>query len=270
MKQYIYKFSIWLIITFLFSSCEKVIDIDLNSSDPKIVVEAEISDQSFCKVKLTQTVNFDESNNFPGVTGAIVRISDNLGNTESLNETSQGIYNGYTLQGIQGRTYSLEITYDGKIYTAISTMQSPVSIDSLFIEKFNGGPGMGGGKSICVQFKDPAGVDNYYRFIQIINNVVQNSIIIDADVLLDGNTIIRTLHSQNPNGSDLQTGDSVTVLLLSINKDAFDYFRTFNQLSGGGGGLSAASPANPLSNFSNGALGFFSVHAIKSKSIIIL
>jgi len=268
MKQYIFKFSNWLIITFLFSSCEKVIDINLNSSDPKIVVEAEISDQSFCKVQLTQTVNFSESNTFPAVTGAIVRISDNSGNSETLTETTQGIYSGDTLQGISGRTYTLEVNADGKTYSAISTMFSPVSIDTLFIEKSSGGLMGGESKFVSVQFKDPAGVNNYYRFIQIINSIEQNSIIIDADVLKDGNTIIRPLHSQDSNSSDLQTGDLVTVLLLTIDKGAFDYFRTFNQLSGGKG-LSASSPANPLSNFSNGALGYFSAYAVRSKAIVI-
>ncbi|TAL80733.1 MAG: DUF4249 domain-containing protein [Bacteroidetes bacterium] len=268
MKQYIFKFSNWLIITFLFSSCEKVIEINLNSADPKIVVEAEISDQSFCKVKLTQTVNFDESNTFPAVTGAIVRVSDNSGNSEILTETAQGIYNGFNLAGISGKTYTLEITAEGKTYTAVSTMPLPVSIDALFIENTSKGHGpMGGGKSVSVQFKDPAGVNNYYRFIQIINNVEQNSIIIDADVLQDGNTIIRSLYSEN-NDSGLQTGDSVTVLLLTIDKGAFDYLRTFNQLNEGGG-LSAASPANPLSNFSNTALGYFSANSVHSKTIVI-
>lgn len=201
-----------------------------------------------------------------------MRVSDNFGNSEALTETTQGMYSGFTLQGITGRTYTLEITDNGKIYSAISTMPSPINIDSLFIEKHSGGPmgggPMGDGKSVSVQFKDPSGVKNYYRFIQIINNVEQNSIIIDADVLQDGNTIIRTLHSQNPNSSGLQTGDSVTVKLLAIDKSTFDYFRTLGQLSGGGG-LSAASPANPLTNFSNGALGYFSANAVRSKTIVI-
>lgn len=257
-------FCLLLLIAYcFFSSCEKVINIDLNSADPKIVIEAEISDQSFCNVKLSKTINFNESNTFPAVTGAIVKISDNLGNAETLAETSAGKYIGSVLTGTSGRIYTIEISAEGKIYTAVSTLPSPVNIDSLFLTT-DGMPGPGSNKYISVKYNDPAGVNNYYRFIQIINGVLQDAFYITSDELQDGQAIITPLHSRDK----LLPGDSVTVHLLSIDAGVYDYFRSFLQLSGGGGGPSAL-PANPTSNFNNGALGYFSAHAIKSKSIII-
>jgi hypothetical protein len=265
MKKYIFKFSIWLIIAIAFTSCEKVIDIDLNSSAPKIVIEAEIYDQLFCKVKLSQTVNFDESNSFPAITGATIRISDNLGNSETLAETSAGNYIGSVLAGISGRTYTLEITADEKIYTAVSTMSPPINIDTLNVDTIIGHGVMQEKKYISVKYQDPPGVGNYYHFIQFINGIPQKDIYINEDRLQDGQTISTPLINQN--SSNLETSDSITIQLLTIDWGVYNYFRTLLQTMGSG--HEVALPANPLSNFNNGALGYFSAHAIKTKSIVI-
>jgi hypothetical protein len=85
MKKIIYTFSL---IAFIFCSCEKVIDIDLNKADSRIVIEGNITDQAGpYTVRISKTVNFDESNTFPAISGALVKISDNAGNSETLTET---------------------------------------------------------------------------------------------------------------------------------------------------------------------------------------
>ncbi len=259
----IFIFSNWLIIALAFSSCQKEIDIDLNSKSPHIVVEAEISDQSAsCKVKLTKTVNFNESNNFPAVSGAVVRISDDIGNSDILTETSPGIYTSSTLQGIQGRTYTVEITSDGKTYTAISKMPAPTSIDTLKVENSF----FGNSRFINAEFQDSAGIENYYRLIQAVNGIPKTTVFITSDYLQDGKTISQTLFYREEEDS-LVTGDSVTVLLQSIDKGVYEYFRTLSELSGGGG--QSTTPANPTSNFTNGALGYFSGYSVRAKTIVI-
>src|ERR1700739_1121707 len=86
------------------SSCQKVINIDLNSANPDIVVDAEVMDNAGpYTVNLTQTVNFSDNNVFPAVNGASVLISDNAGNSELLTETSPGNYTTSHLQGMDGR-----------------------------------------------------------------------------------------------------------------------------------------------------------------------
>ena len=45
------------------SNCTQVIDIDLNNSDPKIIVEGSITNEAGPYfVKLSKSVNFDQSN----------------------------------------------------------------------------------------------------------------------------------------------------------------------------------------------------------------
>ena len=253
----------------ILSSCQKVIDINLNSAAPVIIIEGNISNQPGpYTVQLSKTVNFSDSNTFPQVTGASVTITDNAGNSDILTEASPGIYKTNTLQGIVGRTYSITVTAEGKSYQASASMPSPVIIDTLvehISNGFGGGPGANTNISVIVVYTDPAGIENYYRFIETINGVQVNTFSISSDYLRDGEIMDRRMRG---NGDiKLEIGDSVNIQLQSIDKGVYNYFRTFNQTSDGG--MNSSSPANPTSNLSNGALGYFSAFSVTSKNIVI-
>ncbi len=120
----------------LFYSCQKVINVNLNSASPQTVVQANINNQPGpYTVQLSQTVNFSDPNVFPPIDGALVIMSDNFGNTDTLKENPPGTYTGDKLTGTPGRTYTLSITANGKNYSATSTMSSPVNIDTLTLGK---------------------------------------------------------------------------------------------------------------------------------------
>ena len=79
-------------ILLIFSGCEKVIDIPLQQSDLKIVVEGTIIDkaQPF-SVRITSTQDFFSKEKAPVVTGAMVYIIDNTGITDTLFYTTDGV-----------------------------------------------------------------------------------------------------------------------------------------------------------------------------------
>ncbi len=248
----------------LLASCQKVVDINLNAAAPDIVIEGNITDQPGpYTVKISQSVNFDLPNVFPPVKGANVMISDNAGNSEMLKETSDGIYTTNTLQGVQGRIYTLVVTANGKTYSAISTMPSEVKIDTLrssVSSSFRGGTRI----EINVIYHDPVGIANYYRFVEIINGKTSNNLMLSSDRLFDGGVITHTIRNEQ---DSLYPGDSVKVLLEGIDANVYEYFRELNQIINGSG--QQASPANPLTNLTNGALGYFAAEAITSKKILI-
>lgn len=63
------NYKIIILASLLFASCEKEIDLDLNSSSPQIVIEGNISDAPGPYiVKLSKTVNYSELNNYLPVT----------------------------------------------------------------------------------------------------------------------------------------------------------------------------------------------------------
>ncbi|MFZ1976751.1 MAG: DUF4249 domain-containing protein [Bacteroidota bacterium] len=247
----------------VFFSCQKVIQVDLNSSAPVIVIEGIITDQPGpYRVTLSQTVEYDQPNVFPPVSGAAVTLSDNLGNSELLTETSSGTYTSSHMQGVPGRTYTLAVLSNGTTYTAASTMPPPVTIDSLTEGNLSFGPN--NTKDIEVHFRDPTGIQNYYRFVEIKNGVPQKFIFLVSDRLQDGYEITSTLFA---NTDTLRTGDSVSVQLQCIDENVYNYFRTLVQVLNNSS--LATSPANPPSNFNGGALGYFSAYAVRSKLIII-
>ncbi|MCX6151110.1 MAG: DUF4249 domain-containing protein [Ignavibacteriales bacterium] len=260
----IIKTIIFLMISLFSISCEKIISVDLNSTAPQLVIEASISDQPGpYYVKLSRTVNFDQTNFFPAVSEAKIVINDDSGNSDSLIETSPGLYKTSVIQGVPGRTYSISITTGGYKYTAVSTMPPPVDVDSLNIETQSFGPNKM--KFVDVHFRDSGNVKNYYRFVEVKNGVPQNFIFLFDDRLHDGGPVTSSLVAEE---DTLNSGDSVYVLLQCIDKNVFDYFRTIRQASGDPG-PQAPSPANPLSNFTGGALGYFSAYAVRSRLIII-
>ena len=265
-RQIIKKTAFFMTGVLILASCEKVIDVDLNDSSPQIVIEGNITDQPGpYTVKLSKSVNFDELNDFPPISGAMVQIRDDAGNSEILPETSPGIYTAASLQGTPGRTYTLEATIEEQTYTAVSTMPFPVAIDTLTVEEQS--IGFGDKNSyVEARYKDPAGIDNYYHFVQLINNVKQKGIIIDKDWLQDGNTIRTSIEPDDEDDDvELKTGDQVTVFLQCVDEGVYEYYRSLNASDGD----FSASLTNPLSNFSGGVLGYFSAYAVTSKTIVI-
>jgi len=239
--------------------------VDLNSASPRIVIEGNISEGvGTYYVKLSQTVNFDQRNNFPPVTGAVITISDTSGSSETLEETQPGSYRtSEFFQGELGRTYTLKVDIQGKEYIAHSTMPYTVYIDSLSV--VNMPFGRNNSKVVNVHFNDPAGISNYYRFVEEVNGVTQKYIFLTDDRLQDGQNITASLFSAD---TTIHSGDQVMVYLQCIDKGVYEYFRTAELISEGRGGESA-SPTNPISNFSNGALGYFSAYAVSSAWILV-
>ncbi len=242
-----------------FTSCQKVIDIDLNSEDPKVVIEAVITDQPGpYTVTVTKTVNFSSSNTFPAVSGATVVLWDNAGNTEQLTETSPGNYTTATLQGVPGRTYYLSVTADGKTYTSECVMPAAVELDTVVTEEATAGDQV----YVIPLWTDPAGQGNYYRCIETINNErVAGSFLYDdvySDGLVNGQPLLNFT-------SELGAGDTVTVEFQCISKPVYLYFFSMMQTTSG----QTAAPANPVSNITNGALGYFSAHTKRTETIIV-
>lgn len=272
------KYSI--IIIFLASlflvSCTERIDINVNSSNPVLVVQGNITnDAGPYVVQLSKTIDFDKANTFPAVSNAFVVISDNAGNKDTLTETpsGSGIYLTNSIQGVVGRTYTLTIKSEGKDYTAMASIPTPVQLDSVVVVvNPPGAPAPGGPPSkdttrtLFQIFQDPAVIKNYYQIAKNVNGVIDRTPSLFEDSNVDGNEILIPYFG----GNDVQIvrGDSVTMELRSLDKVTYDYYNTLSNIAGGGGGQ-AAAPENPTSNVSNGAMGYFAGYSTSRKTIVV-
>jgi hypothetical protein len=257
-----------VISVIIMSSCEKEIELDLNSSNSKYVIEGEMPQNELATVTITKTVNFSESNNFPLVKGASVTITDEMGISEQLIETSAGIYKTQKLKGEEGKTYTLSVKAEGNTFTAKSTMPKAVKLTGLktSLSSF-APPGASSSDNYIVfpQFIDPAALGNSYRFIQIRNGDLDKSIIIANDNIGNGQPNSRPIFSQN---FDIKLGDTITVEMRCIDVPVYDYFFSLNAIQGNGPG-GGTTPTNPVSNISGGALGYFSAFTVQKVSAVV-
>lgn len=257
-----------LIVIFLFTSCEKVIDVNLNDSEKKYVIEAILTDvPGTAKVLLTQTKNFNQDNNFAGISGAIISVSENGGAPVLFNETSAGVYQSF-LTGTAGKRYDLSVTINGQTFIASSVMPQRVTLDSIFITDellFTDTR-----KIVNAVYQDPTGRGNNYRFLQYINGKKINQIIVNNDDYTDGRKVINKLFYFPDDDQDslkIKSGDNVKVEMQCIDEPVYKYWFSLDRSSTGGS--NQATPSNPVSNIQGGALGYFSAHTLQSRSVIV-
>ena len=250
----------------LLTSCEKIITLPIKDNESKIVIEANITDQPGPYfVKLTRSIKIDQPNIYPAINNASVTIADNTGRKDTLVYTADGVYKTKSIQGIYSRTYFLEVSVDGKKYTAQSTMPNKVNLDNLRINIF---PINGKNQfSIIPVYTDPIELVNSYRFIQKINDTLDNNYNIFNDNLNNGKINQRPLNNGNEDLT-IKSKDIISIEMQCISTSAHLYFYTLSQQGGSGPGGGTA-PTNPPNNITGGALGLFSAHTTQTKEIQI-
>ncbi len=264
-----FYYSLFAAASLLLASCEKVIDIKLNDAEKKYVIEGVLTDEAgSAAVVITQTKNFADDNQFAGITGATVTITDSDGNSTALSETSAGVYQSSGLTGVTGKTYSLTVEIGTNIFTASSAMPSKVNMDTLYVsEDLMFGEVR---KLANIDFLDPEGLGQSYRFVQYVNGVKRTGTFIRNDDYTDGNKTSVRLFSDEDIDDDkkIKTGDIIKVDMLCIDKDVYKYWNSFGT-GGATGSSNTSSPANPVTNITGGALGYFSAHTVQSKTVVV-
>jgi hypothetical protein len=262
----------FIFIAWFLSGCQQVVSIDLNTANPRVVVEGNIKDQPGpYSVFLSMTGSyFDTTLVDPPISHAQVLISDDAGNRDTLKEMISGTYQSSKLMGVSGRTYTLSVIANGKDYMAITTMPSKIYIDSLYAlprHSFGGESGY----DIYVLFKDPPSLGNYYRINAHTSAVIPVDSIdgqryrLFTDKLTNGNEMTERIRA----GRNVNPGDTITIELCSIDKASYDYFHTLSDILSSDRSPTSLAPANPNSNISGDALGYFSAFTVDTKKIII-
>jgi len=262
----------YLIISFallFLNSCEKEININLNKNNPKYVIEGNLSTEiGESRVKITQTLNFNETDSFPTVSGALVTITDNTQNKiDTLSEIQAGIYNNLSLVGIKGHAYTMTVKIGSEIFTSISTIPYSLTLDSLVQLNLAGTGGQGRPGSnesgsiirILPVYTNSTNSDKYFQFIVVKNDTILYGIIARSDLVSNGYSI------PFPFFIRANKNDIIKIDMQFIDKQVYDYLfgltENINQFS--------ATPANPTSNISNGALGYFKAHTSQKEIMVI-
>ncbi len=249
----------------LLFSCEDVIDVKLNNTEPKIVIEAKLYDQfQPATVILTKTSDFFDTLTFNTISGADITISDNEGNTVNIPETdSAGIYQTNYFGEI-GKTYTLTVKTEGQSYTATAEMKPPIIIDSLTAKyRTNPLPYQDTGYDITCFLKDSANFNQYAKLDIYKNQQRSFEIYLFEDTYTDGNNFEYKFFNET-----FQLNDTALVLVSSCDRNVYEYLYTYAEITSDAF-HDSGTPYNPTSNISNGALGYFGVFSLNGSFVIV-
>lgn len=270
----------------VFSSCTEKIDIKLDNSYTRLVVEGNFStDYKYQTVMLSKTSSYFANEKQPVLSGATVRIDDGE-TTFVLTEIPQGsgIYQTTTkTKAIVGKTYKLHISNVNindiaNNYEASSTVRPSFNLDSVTYRLFK--PDWVEASfynldtlkpcyKIDIYGQEPSTQGDCYEFNCYVNGVLKTDTIYKSlffeDRLINGNNFhLETIYSINA-----ELDDTITIATQSITKDYLDFVSAFITEQSGRFSPLAGPPINVPSNVNNGALGYFKATSVTYTSVII-
>lgn len=290
---YLYTLGTLLTVAWLLSSCETVINANIDSAPAQLAVDAWLTDQpGEQQIRLTLTTNYFNNAQPAPALSASVTVGDNTGRVFQFTDPdNDGVYSwkpasvrDTTRIGVIGRTYGLNIVYQGENYVAAAQMPRIPPIDSLTFIKDKVSP-VSTEEGYRAQFYAtdlPGAVDYYYiRFYR--NGQLQNR---PQDIELaydgafrgsantDGLVFIRPIR-QSINPENLfAMNDTVRVELRTLTVDGYIFWELLRgQLQNAG--LFATPPSNVPSNIRNQktggpvAVGYFMASPVRTRTAIV-
>ncbi len=264
-----------------FYACTEQIDMQLNSTSKKLIVEGELSNEPRVhSVKLSCSTDYYNSQSEEVVSGALVRISDEK-DTIQLNEsaTKKGTYlTSSDYHGVPGHTYHLTISkvdlnHDGNIrsYEATSKLNPVATLDWISLEYEKSDDYY----RIFMYGQDPKDTKDYYAFRVYLNNKLVtdtiSEITLTDDRFFNGEKIeglnVQNLY-QGKKDEVIKNGDMITLEMMGITQDGYNYIRDVKSSINKSTPLFGGPPATVAGNISNGAIGFFLTYSSSKASLI--
>lgn len=268
------------------SSCESLLQIDTPTSLNNIVVESNLSTMlTHWEVKISETQAYYNQDSVKGVESALVVISDNLGNKDTLVHQGKGIYHSSSVKNcVPGNTYFLRIEYNGELYEASDycRFQNPIDTFTAYYLPENNGF-IEKGWYAFEQSQESELEGDYYEWNVYKNDTLQDQFgfILDEDANRDVSFFNMDIDPDNPLDGiakgilprpfpfRFEPGDTIIIEQNCINRNYYYYLLTVqNQLNRSGTPFDPP-PANPNSNISNGGYGFFNVRNVVTARTII-
>ena len=266
------KYIVLLTIAFLAVSCEDVVDIDLKTAEPKLVIDAPILWQKGTAgneqmIKLTTTGDY-YATTVPPASGATVFITDSNNNVFNFIENMQtGEYFCDNFIPVLNTDYELTVVYKNETYSAKETLKPAPSIDR--IEQKNDGGFSGDEIEIKIFYTDDGATEDYYLSRYKTNFTAIPLYGWISDEFFQGNQIFGFYSHE-----DLKSGDTLDYSLLGISKTYYNYMNVLGGIVGGGGPFQtppATLRGNVINttNFNNYALGYFNLSEMDSTRYIV-
>lgn len=259
---------------FSFASCEEVVDVNLKTAQPQLVISAAIQWEKGTEgnqqvIKLTTTSNYFD-NEIPAVSGATIYVTNSEQKIfDFIEKSNTGEYVCTNFEPVINETYTLVINYAGNTYTATETLTSVAPITKVI--QNNNGSITKDKIEVKAYFIDPPDQKNYYLYSYQYSNRATGNHSAEEDRFFQGNEFFSVSYND-----DLKEGDQVEIQHSGISEDYYNYLCIIISLAGESGRLPFQSPPAPvrgnilnITNSSDHPLGFFSLSETDSRKYTI-
>ncbi len=269
---------------FLATACTEKIDIDLDSTYARLVVEGAVtSDSVHHYVLLTITSDYFSNRPAPRIQDALVEIAFENESMQLIeNESIPGRYETpHAFRGTIGTTYSLHISQldvnqDGEeeSYHASSTMLGGSELEKIELKHYP--TPVVSGYTVFMYLYHPAEIRDWFGFKLSKNSDLLTDSLYKYQVLSDEifdsgyfpGLPVGFLSDDDPRTA-LHPGDTVTFELNCIEEAYYNFISEAQLELAGNFPLFSGPPSNIVSNIDNGALGTFSAYSIQRFSVIM-
>lgn len=257
-----------LFVIILVTACRKEIKVILPEYTQKLVVEASVETGQPSQVLISFTApyfgNADLSNPYQFfVKGAFVTVSDGMviDTLKELLVSNFPIYIGTKLLGQVGKNYQLTMLINDKTYTANTSINQPIALDSLFFKWEKDTLGF-----CWAHLTDPSGLGNCYRWFA--KRKTKDAFFVAPfasafeDKFVDGKGFDFAYerpaqpNAQQANDADLikgyyRVGDTIVVKFCTIGYNEYTFWRSYYANKSSNGNPFSA-PANLQSTITGG------------------
>lgn len=260
---------LYLLVLIFFVSCEDVVNVDLDTAEPKLVIDANIlwhkgtvgNEQ---RIKLTTTAPYF-NNSVPTVSGATVFITNSSNTVFTFTEVpNTGEYICIDFVPVINETYTLTVEHEGMVYKSTDKLLATPPID--YVEQ-NTVQGIGGDMIQVKFFFQDNGLEenNYLVFIKKDNEVIPEFGAVN-DEFFQGNQMFGFYADE-----ELEAGNQLTFGLQGISLRYYNYMNKLINIVGSAGNPFATPPATLRGNIINQndqnkyPLGYFHLSEVDSQ-----
>lgn len=228
----------------LLISCTDIVELDVEASDPELVVDGLVTNDQFAYVRLSETAPYFDNSSFKAVSGARVSLYKDGQEQVVFTESTEkpGLYES-SYKGEFLSVYQLRIEVTGGASDHVlgiwwsnpDTLREVPAVDSLQQRRLNRNTtpqAFEEGEYAVMFFGDLPGAGDYYRLIRSLNDSVfaqENNFISDEgfDGIYFGQGFIPPINIYGPfeDPENGEAADSLGVILQSVSPDYFDYMQ---------------------------------------------
>lgn len=251
-----------ILSTLVFTGCEEVVDVDLDTAAPRLVVEASINwtkgtagnEQT---VRLSTTAGYYQTE-VPAVSNATVFITNSTGTVFNFTETpGTGYYVCNNFEPVINETYTLTVINGDETYTATESLYAVPEIGT--IQQDNEGGFLGDEIEVRFFFQDNGAEDNWYMTRFAADVFPYPDYDVEDDNFTQGNEMFSFISDE-----DFASGQVLDIKLYGISERYYNYMQILLNVAGGGGGGPFETPPATVhgnlvnqTNEANYALGYF-------------